>query len=280
VTRLAELEGRIGAMTELQGIVSAMRSLAGMRLREAQRALPGVRRYAGAMESAIGAAARLAPDGGLAGSTAQGGMPRAVILCTAEHGFAGGFNERILDAADRRPDDALFVLGTRGAVKAAERGWTLAWSGAMASRPDGVVAVVRQLATQVYDRIASGRVAAVAVLFTRTRTGGGATIEHRPILPLDLPALTAAAPPWAPLHNLPPAVLLERLIAEHVFSLLAEAAVESIASENAARFAAMEAAHDSLTRRVNALRAEASQARQEEITTELLDLVTGVEAQM
>lgn len=46
MTRLAELRGQIGSMDELLDIVGAMRSLAGMRLQEAQRALPGIRRYA------------------------------------------------------------------------------------------------------------------------------------------------------------------------------------------------------------------------------------------
>ena len=82
-----------------------------------------------------------------------------------------------------------------------------------------------------------------------------------------------------PLHNLPAEVLLERLIADYVFALMTEAAVESLASENAARFAAMRSAHDNVSKKLEQLREEARQARQSEITTELLDLVTGAEAQ-
>ena len=44
--RLADIEGHIASMQELHNIVGAMRSLAGMRMQEAQRALPGIRRYA------------------------------------------------------------------------------------------------------------------------------------------------------------------------------------------------------------------------------------------
>ena len=63
-----------------------------------------------------------------------------------------------------------------------------------------------------------------------------------------------------------------------MFALLTEAAVESISSENAARFAAMESAHDNVTKKLSQLRQFAQQARQTEITDELLDLVTGAEA--
>jgi F-type H+-transporting ATPase subunit gamma len=71
---------------------------------------------------------------------------------------------------------------------------------------------------------------------------------------------------------------LERLTAEYILSQLTEAATESLAAENAARFAAMEAAHDNVGKKLQALRLDASRARQEEVTTELLDLVIGQQA--
>ena len=67
-------------------------------------------------------------------------------------------------------------------------------------------------------------------------------------------------------------------MAEYVFALLTEAAIESIASENAARFAAMNSAHDNVAKKLEQLRQSGRQARQSEITAEMLDLVTGAEA--
>ena len=67
-------------------------------------------------------------------------------------------------------------------------------------------------------------------------------------------------------------------MAEYVFALLTEAAVESISSENAARFAAMESAHENVKKKLSQLRQSAGRARQSEITAELLELITGVEA--
>ena len=72
--------------------------------------------------------------------------------------------------------------------------------------------------------------------------------------------------------------MLEKLVGDYVFALLTEAAVESLAAENAARFAAMGSAYDNVSRKLEELRQDARQARQSEITTELLDLVTGAEA--
>jgi len=82
----------------------------------------------------------------------------------------------------------------------------------------------------------------------------------------------------APLHDLPVPQLLEKLTVEYMMAQLTEAATEALAAENAARFAAMESARDNVERKLRVLRLDVSRARQEEVTTELLDLITGEQA--
>ena len=277
--RLAELQAHIGSMSELLDIVGAMRSLASMRVLEAQRALPGIRRYADSMAGAIGSALLLMPEVRPDGRAAAG--RRALILCAAEHGFVGGFNERLVEAAEAMtaPGDALFVLGSRGAALAQERGHPPAWAKPMATRSTSAPETVRALASELYGRIARGEVSRIEVVYARYRQGGAPRIDRHLLLPLDLASFAAGQPHQPPLHNMEPNALMERLIAEYVFALLTEAAVESIASENAARFSAMEAAHENVSNKLGQLRQSAQQARQDDITSELLDLVTGAEAQ-
>ena len=278
MTRLAEIQGHIASMDELRDIVGAMRSLAGMRVQEAQRALPGIRRYADSIAAGIGAALLLMPEPLPQGGARRG--QRALILCASEHGFVGGFNERLLEAAQAtlRPNDRLFVLGSRGAALALERGWKVTWTSPQATRVGGAPDAIDRLAGELYGRIVHGEVSRIDVMFGRYGQGTPPEITERLLLPLDTGSLAAAQPRQPPLHNLVPRRLLERLMAEYVFALLTAAAVESIASENAARFTAMEAAHDNVTRKLTELRQGARQARQAEITAELLDLMTGAEA--
>ena len=148
----------------------------------------------------------------------------------------------------------------------------------MATRLESVPETVRRLTTDLYRMIVRGAVTRAEVMFARCRQGSAATIERRLLFPLDLASFAAEAAPVPPLHNLAPPALLEKLVAEYVFALLTEAATESLASENAARFSAMAAAHDNVSKKLDRLRAEARQARQSEITTELIDVVTGAEA--
>jgi F-type H+-transporting ATPase subunit gamma len=278
MTRLAEIQAKIGSMGELRDIIGAMRSLAGMRLQEAQRALPGVRGYAEAVANALASTLLLMSEP-KPPQVARG--RRALVLCTAEHGFVGGFNERLMGDARAHLDSAgsLFVLGSRGAALAFERLQRPTWAHPMATRCAGAPETIRLLLDELYRGIARGDISRVEVMFARYRQGNSPAIEKRLLLPLDLAVLSAKQPRQPPLHNLEPIPLHEKLMVEYVFAILTEAAVESIASENAARFAAMESAHDNVSMKLEQLRQEAGQARQSEITTELIDLITGAEAQ-
>jgi F-type H+-transporting ATPase subunit gamma len=276
--RLAEVEAHIRSMGELLDIVGAMRSLASMRVQEAQRALPAIRRYAETMAAGIGAGLLLLPDAEAPNRTAK--SRRALVLYMAEHGFVGSFNERVLDAAEKLldPNDFLFVLGSRGAAVVRERDRPMLWAYPMATRPEGVPETIRHLTAELYGCIARGDLARIEVVFARHRQSTGTMIERKLLFPVDLTSFALKKRSLPPLHNLPPPRLLEKLIADYIFGLLTEAAIEALASENTARFAAMDSAHENVSKKLEELRQEARLARQDEITTELLDLVTGTQA--
>jgi F-type H+-transporting ATPase subunit gamma len=276
--RLADIEAHIASVNELLDIVGAMRSLASVRVQEAQRAVPGVRRYAESMARAIRDVTLLLPE--RREPHRGGSRDRVLILCTAEHGFVGGFNQRLLDtvASELGARDLFFVLGSRGALLARERGHRTAWTHAMATRLAGVPEVVDRLARQLYQAIATTNITRAEAVFARYRQGAAATIERRLLFPLDLESFAARTASLPPLHNLPPDALLEKLLAEYLFALLIEVAIESLASENAARFSAMDTAHQNVSKKLEQLQAESHRARQDEITTELIDLVIGTEA--
>lgn len=286
--RLAEIEGRIANLTELSRIVGAMRSIASMRVQEATSALSSVRDYAGQLADGVRDALALAEE--LPTLPARSARPvrlgpheerRVLVLYMSEHGFVGGFNERLMEAAESDLDasDTLLILGGRGAAHAEERGHHGAWSAPMATRLASIPESVRRLQAKLYPLIASGEIKRVDVIFGRYRRGVVADIERLRLFPLEfLDEQASDRSVVAPLHDIPAAQLLERLTAEYLVAQLTEAATESLAAENGARFAAMEAASDNVSRKLEGLRLESSRARQEEVTTELLDLVTGEQA--
>lgn len=276
--RLTDIEGRLASMHDLLGVVSAMRSMAAARVQQAQAALGGIRGFTEVVDAGLAQAIALLPPGQAAGG--GGGRARhGLILFTAEHGFVGGFNERLLEALPpARPGLDLFIVGSRGIALAGERGIEPVWSLPMATQVSAVTDIVRRISDELYRRFDAGDLSTVGILYGGFHGGGHWTVETRSLLPLDpgqLPLPTGAAPP---LTNLPPQSLVQRLVAEHFFANLAHAAMESFASENAARLATMQSARDHIAERLDDLTAVERRLRQEEITAELMELVGGAEA--
>ena len=295
--RLADIERRLENLKELSRIVSAMRSIASMRVQEAGVALASVREYGAQLAEALRDALAIASTRNSSreppeavGPLARRALPeaggvrgrhRVLVLCMSERGFVGAFNERLMTSAeaDLNPSDTLLILGLRGAALAEERGHPPAWSASMATRLASVPETVRSLQQRLYTLIANGEVTRVEVIFARYRRGGATEIARRQLFPLAPPAIRApdgSAQP--PLHNLPAAQLIERLTTEYLLAQLLEAAIESLAAESEARFTAMQSANDNVARKLESARLEASRARQEEVTAELLDLIVGTRA--
>ena len=78
--------------------------------------------------------------------------------------------------------------------------------------------------------------------------------------------------------TLAPDVLLERLAAEYVYAQLCQAAMHAFVAENEARMVAMMAAKTNTETKLAALSQRERQLRQEEITTEIVELAAGAEA--
>ena len=159
-------------MGELLDIVGAMRSLASMRLQEAHRALPGIRRYSETMAEAIGAALAAGPESATPGAAGEG-RPGACSV-HGEHGFVGGF-QRTGSRRSAKPSPtmfSLFVLGSRGSAR-----WRrsecrpLDWTQPMASRPEGVPEAVRHVTAELYRLVVRGEIDRAEVVFARHRQG-------------------------------------------------------------------------------------------------------------
>jgi F-type H+-transporting ATPase subunit gamma len=274
VEELIRLKARIESLGELQTLFSAMRALAAARVQEAQAALGGIRRYASVVEGAIAEAAGLR-----AAERAQ--LPEddvvatgALVLISAEHGFAGAFNRLLLQRAkaELRGNEQLGIVGRRGASLAEEHGLRPAWTLPMTTHVGGVIEVARRVAQNLAPATS------VRLVFARYRSSEHFEVGVRQVIPIDprlLASRTAAAPP---LHHLDPNLLLQRLIEEHLFADLVLAMMESLASENGARLQVMKAADRNIDDKLASLTRQSRTVRQTAITAELLDVVTGAEA--
>ena len=276
--RLGEVEARRASVAELGTVTDAMRSLAAVRLQQASGMLGGTRAYADVVAGALAQAVALSVEG--PGRWPANGRGHAALLLFApEHGFVGAIAARLVAVALEAPADrALWVVGSRGAALLEERGRVVAWSLPMATQTDAVTATVRRVADALYHAAAEDRLGTVELLYGRSTTGAPPDLVRETLLPLDLTRFRPAGGAVPPLTNLPPGQLVARLVDEYMFALLAHAAMESFAAENAARLAVMMAARQNIADTLDELTGIVRRLRQEQITTELIELATGAEA--
>ncbi|OZB57994.1 MAG: H(+)-transporting ATPase [Lysobacterales bacterium 14-68-21] len=273
--QLAEVAARLDSTRQLGSVISAMRAIAASRSQQARRELEAIRLYAATIGQAIDQVLGTLPAGqSMAPPAARSDGVLVVALC-AEQGFAGSFNERVLDVALPLADDGhLFVVGDRGLMVAGNRGRTPDWSVPMAAHTDEVSALADRISDAVYAALAArGTADRVLLVYGSPAEGEEPAIVRRWLLPFDFgrfPARLAVG--QVPLMNLPPAVLLEQLAVEYVHADLCEALMLSYAAENQARMQAMIAAHGNLERTEATLTLEFQRVRQEDITDEILEL--------
>ncbi len=254
--------------------MTAMRGISAGRAQQAHGLLLGLRAHTMIVAGAIGQALQLAP-GGPEAATDQT-QRRAVILFCADQGFVGAFNEHMLDAVENgaRGKD-VFLIGTRGATLAGERGMPLAWHAATVPHASLIPALAGRITEALYDWL-SGQGGHPVEVFVPTRilrrwSRAGAAFAAS----VRLWPLRHSAAGQAPLTTLQPAVLLARLAEEYIFAELCEAALTAFAMENEARVATMQSAKGNLEGMRSDLQALQRQIRQEEITAEVLELRLG-----
>jgi len=274
--RLSDVMARIGSVRQLSSVIGAMRGIAAARAGEARARVEGVRAYARTVGAAIGQALALMDD--TAGAPHDGREGQLVIALCAEQGFAGTFNRRVLDAAERllgsagsRPAE-LLVLGGRGLAAADERGLKVGWSASMIAHVDEAAALADRVTEQLYARLDEGRAMRVSLAHATPSPSGEVHVVEHTLAPFDFTRFPRARNPSPPLISLPPGLLLAELAEEYVFAELTEAVTLSLAAENEARMRAMTAAKSNVAKMLDELVARSRQLRQEEITNEIIEL--------
>ncbi len=273
--RLADISRRVHNVRQLESVVTAMRGIAASRAQQSRALLAPVRTHAGVIAAAIAEALALLPSPAPRGALAK--TPSLLVLFAAAQGFAGAFNDLMLDAAGP-VDGELFLIGSRGAMLAGERGLTPAWQTAIAPPVGAVLALAERIAAALYERLPATRPARVEMLFPVWTAGAGLAVQRRSLLPLDLARFARPLRRSRPRTTLPAGRLLEQLAEEYVYAELCEAALSAFAAENEARVAAMVAAKANIGRILEGLVARERAVRQEEITAEVVELAAGAAA--
>ncbi|SRR5579875_111313 len=279
------LRRRIRSIQSTRKTTRAMELIASSRIVRAQQRIAGARPYVERLEQLTADLA--AAPGGLTHRFLQEPEPQApvaMVVVAGDRGLSGPYNFSVLRVAEqalaahqsegRRCQ--LIVIGRKAVGYLRFRGMRVDHSFTqMTDRPTYEDA--RRIAEVIEAPFMSGEIGSVEVVSTRFLSIGSQRVERRRLAPLA-EDMAEMGRPFD--YEMEPerAQLLEVLIPLLVESRLFLALLEAAASEHAARQRAMKAATDNADELITTLRRVMNRARQDAITTEIMDIVGGAEA--
>ena len=285
------LRRRIRSVQSTKKITRAMELIAATRVASAQQRAAAARPYSERITSVIQnlAAVGGAVDHRLLRPATDGGKVAFVVIAS-DRGLAGPYNTSVIRAAERElqarraegNDYSLVVVGKKVESYFRFRGYRIdAVFHGMSDRPSYEDA--RQVADVVRGAFEEGEVDEVVLVYTRFLSVASQRVVVRQFMPLSgVGAGTdtrADDGPHADYEFEPqPDQILTRLLPRYVEARLYAAMLDAAASEHAARQRAMKSATDNAEELIIKYSRAMNRARQDAITTEIMEIVGGAEA--
>jgi F-type H+-transporting ATPase subunit gamma len=287
------LRRRIRSVQSTKKITRAMELIAASRIVRAQNRVSAARPYIEQLTEVI---RNLSKAG--AGLNQPLLLPRddvrtvAFVVVTADRGLAGGYNSAVERAAERaiaREQEAgrayrLIIAGKKGQTYFRFRGYDVdATFIGFSEKPSYENA--KEIAQDIVGRFEAGEVDQIQLIYTQFLSVASQRVVERRFVPMDASAITEAAGRGddeegtkASYEFEPsPEAILEQLLPRYIEGRLFVALLEAAASEQAARQRAMKSATDNANELITTLERVANRARQDTITTEIMEIVGGAE---
>ena len=281
------LRSRIRSVQSTKKITRAMELIAASRIVKAQARVAAARPYSEQITEVI---RNLAAAG--AGSSSPLLNPRdeirtvAYIVVAADRGLAGGYNSGVIRQAERslQADVAagreykLFLIGKKAFNYFRFRGYTIDQSFTGFS-DNPTYEDARAVAAEVTRQYEAGEVDQVQLVYTQFLSVATQRVEERQFLPMEAMPVAEGGEATADYEFEPaPAAILEAIVPRYVESRLYAAFLDAAASEHVARQRAMKSATDNADELIKVLTRSMNRARQDSITTELIEIASGAEA--
>jgi F-type H+-transporting ATPase subunit gamma len=287
--QLRVVRRRIRSVQSTKKITRAMELIASSRIVKAQQRVEQARPYAEQLTKAM---EDLAANAGTLSHPLLADRPTpariGVLAVTSDRGLAGAYSanaikeaERVLqDARGRGLEPVLYVVGKKGVGYFRFRGVAMRadWQG-FSEVP--VYDKAEEIGRMLIDDFAAGEIDELWCAYTDFRSAFTQRATHKrflPIAPEEVSGREAGTVHPEYLFEPAPESILDHLLPQYLVTKIWAALLESAASENAARRRAMKAATDNADELLKVLTRQANRARQDEITTEIMEIVGGAEA--
>ena len=284
------LRGRIRSVQATKKITRAMELIAASRIVKAQQRVIAAVPYSERITEVVrdlSAAGAGSGDPLLAGRESVKNV--CYVVMSADRGLCGGYNAGVLRSTEGEiKRDALQGKGHRivAVGRKAEgyfrfRGYNIARSfTGFTENPSYETA--REIGEYVVELFTSGEIDRVELVYTRFISAGSQEVVQRPLVPLDSEITEGGDAKNAAGHDYEfepsPERILTTLLPRYVEARVYAALLNAAASEHAFRQRAMKSATDNAEELIKNLSRIMNRARQDAITTEIMEIVGGAEA--
>lgn len=283
---LRDIKRRIKAVQSTSKITKAMKMVSAAKFRKAQQRMFEMRPYADRMNAILSSLANGA-EGEIHPLLAV--RPRKnveVLVITSDRGLCGAFNTNILKAAARHVAE----LGKEGyqisisSVGRKARDYYKRRSVQMRKAWTGISGKIsysnaQEIAAEVIENYTNETVDEVILIYNEFKSAIAQKVVIARLLPLaPIESSEETLPVFNTIYEPSKQEIFSRLVPKNVEIQIFRALIESQASEEAARMAAMENATKAANDMIDTLSLQYNKARQASITKELMDIVGGVEA--
>jgi len=288
MANLRDIRDRIASIQSTQQITKAMKMVAAAKLRKAQNRIIDLRPYANRLSGVFKTViANNSIDNIYFKETPENPSRVLYLVVSSDRGLCGGFNTNLFkfieqDIKSRFQEQFnlgnvhLYCLGRKSAEYFKKRGYTLInertgfLDKLVFEHPVSIMSDVRVM-------FESGKYDLVQLSFNEFKSVIAQNRIIDQLLPIPKPADDDSISTDY-LYEPSAHVMLERLLPLYLNNQLWKALLESYASEQGARMAAMDNATENAKEITRQLKLGYNQARQAAITTEISEIVSGAEA--
>jgi F-type H+-transporting ATPase subunit gamma len=279
-----DLRDRIKSLKNTQQITKAMKQVASAKIRRAQMVQKQAGPYAEALQAmlrdlmqAVGSVDHpfLKPG--------KEGAPIGLILMTADKGLAGAFNSNIIREGQRYARDnknlIWYAVGNKARNSVKRAGVSGDFSESLSAQDK--LALAQQIAAQVTDDFVSGKISEIVLVSSKFVSVMVQRPEVRTLVPIvaEKSEEKSDGPRGAVEFSPSPEAVLTRLLPKYLEFTIYSAILETDAAFYSAQLIAMTNATDNAGKLLDDLTLAMNKARQTAITTEMLEIVGGAEAQ-
>lgn len=280
---LREVRNRIASVKSTQKITAAMKLVSAAKLRRAQTAIEGMSHYsdklngmlASFLSSSIGFTTEL---------TAERDCKKVTLIAVAsDTGLCGTFNANVINRMRAVLDGykasntevEIYTVGKKMYNAVKKLGYTPReelMPQSSAPKYNDIAAVAREL----IERFRSGGTDRVEVVYSHFKSAAKQEPVSEVLLPVELKMASNEAVAAVDYIVEPGRdELLQALVPKVVEMRLFTVLLDAVAAEHAARVLAMQVATDNATDLISQLTLEYNKGRQQAITNEMLDIVSG-----